>query len=103
MATVKVHIGSFEEDGVESCDFRGRGELQASDGDHHSTIHEEEFGPNVTTNERIEEVLRDGPAWNRMNKSLFKNGLKLKGPLAQIASALGRGDAVEIRVGVFDQ
>lgn len=95
MATIKVHEFTGEDNGFESCDYRGQGEL----GGQHKTLLEEEFGTDVETNERIEEVLRDGPEWNRLTASLLK-GLKPNGLLGGLIDLVAPGAG--IRIGVFD-
>lgn len=95
MATIKVHSYSDEDGGWVSCDYRGQGELQGD----HDTLYEEEFGPDVETNDRIEEVLADGPAWNRMTAKLLK-GMIPAGPLGDLLGKVAEGKGV--RIGVFD-
>lgn len=99
MATIKVHAFVGDNDGTESCDFRGSGELGAGAEDQHRTLLEEEFGPDVNDNERIQEVLADGPEWNRITKSLLK-GMKPSGVIGELLSLIGGKEG--LRIGVWD-
>jgi hypothetical protein len=95
MATIKVHVYSNEDDGTESCDYRGKGELKGQ----HKTLLEKEFGPDVQTNEDIEAVIADGPEWNRLTKKLLE-GARPGGVIGQLLGAVA--DGAGIRIGVFD-
>lgn len=88
--TIKLHAFLNEDDGTESCDYRGKGELTGE----HVTLAEKEFGPSVTTNEDIEQVIADGPALNRLFQRLSSGGID--GPLAAMTGNKG------LRIGVFD-
>lgn len=101
MATIKVHLVRKGSDfGLTSCDFRGEKFIGHAQGDEHTTILEREFGKDVVSNEQIEEVLRDGPAWNRLNSSLLRD-LVPSGPLKAALHALGAD--VALRIGVWDE
>lgn len=107
MATVKVHLrsGKAEHNGHENCDFRGdRRPTGDEHGEKQKTIFEREFGPDVQTNEFIEKVLADGPAWNRLTAELFEGMVPAKVFGVDVGDALsfaGAGD--ELRIGVFDE
>lgn len=60
---------------------------------------EQEFGPDVTTNEHIEQVIADGPGWNRTT-ALILEGLIPAGSLGHLLGQVSKGAG--IRIGVFD-
>ena len=95
MASIKLHQFSNEDNGQESCDYRGQGEL----GGQHKTLLEQEFGADVTTNEEIEAVIADGPEWNRLTAKLL-DGLKPGGLIGDLVDQF-TPDA-GLRIGVFD-
>lgn len=96
MATIKIHEYSNEDNGFESCDYRGQGELKGQ----HKTLLEQEFGPGVTTNEKIEQVIAEGPEWNRLT-AMMLDGLKPSGGLIGELFGVITKDA-GLRIGVFD-
>ena len=97
MATIKLHAYSGPNDGTESCDFRGMGKVGLPAPDKHSTLMEIEFGPDVSTNEQIEAVIRDGPEWNRLTKALL-DGAKPSGLIGEILRLVSPGEGLRICV-----
>lgn len=89
MATIKLHAYGNEDPGTTSCDYRGQGELHGT----HKTLLEHEFGPDVTDNAEIEEVILLGPG---INKVLAETFGKLPGQFGQLTGFSG------LRIGVFD-
>ena len=102
MATIKDHIiwGPTDNDGTVNCDFRGL----ADDALHenHRTLFEQEFGPDVETNDEIEAALRDGPAMNRGDLDRFK-GMQPSGLMKQVLDLTGIEGPFRIRRGVWDK
>ena len=101
MASIKIHaiIGETQDWGFESCDYRNMAD-DVFPGETHRTVLERDFGPDVESNEAIEAVLRDGPAWNRQTKTITDLGLDVAGPLG---AALGLvGGEIGLRIGVWD-
>lgn len=74
---VKQRASAFE-----SADLR-ENEPGQHVGEHHTTLAEEEFGPDVDTNDRIEEVLRDAPSWNRLTSQML-HGLVPASPFVTV-------------------
>lgn len=69
-------------------------------GEVHRTVFEKDFGPTVESNAAIEQVLEDGPEWNRITQGLFDLGIEVAGP---VGTALGlTGKAIKLRLGVWD-
>lgn len=95
MATIKLHEFTNEDNGQSSCDYRGQGELHGQ----HKTLLEQEFGPDVETNDKIQAVIDDGPEWNRLTASLLE-GLKPGGTIGQLIDTFA--PTAGLRIGVFD-
>lgn len=102
MASIKIHaiIGETQDWGTESCDYRNMAD-DVFPGETHRTIFEKDFGPEVETNEAIEQVLADGPEWNRITQGLFELGVEVAGSVGQVLGITGQ--TVKLRLGVWDQ
>lgn len=93
MATIKLHVYANEDDGTQSCDFRGQGELDGQ----HKTLLEKEFGPDVETNDEIEMIIEKGPELNKILKALFDGANPGEIVPGIVVEASG------LRIGVFDE
>lgn len=100
MATVKLHAYSGDHNGFESCDFRGDKYVGRDQGDSHRTLAEWEYGPDVETNEHIEDVLENGPEWNQMTARLL-NGFQMPFEITVLLGMMGAGE--KLRLGVWDK
>ena len=100
MASIKFHVFRGDNDGTESCDFRGEGFIGEEQGDHHRTIPQLEIDP--ASDELVEAVLEYGPAANDLFSAIREHQ---PDQLAQLATLLGLEGSgpVGVRVGVWDE
>jgi len=78
MASIKVHVGIFSDNGAESCDFRGDKFIGHEQGDEHRTILEKD----PATEAEIAAVLEYGPKLNALLDTLTPSeGFGIEGGL----------------------
>lgn len=96
---IKLHVYRTEmgDDGTESCDYRGKGELGAGENDQHRTV--EEIDP--ADQSEIDFVLEHGPEINKGFQALTSVFGGKAGNLATLLGLEGSGP-VGLRIGVWD-
>jgi len=96
MAAIKVHVFIGDDDGSESCDFRGEGFIGSANGDWHRTVLE--LDP--ATEETVSLVLETGPSVNALLATLAPS--ELFRPILESLDAKG-GTKMGLRLGVWDE
>lgn len=99
MPAIKLHVFRTElgDDGTESCDFRGAGELGAGANDQHRTV--EEIDP--ATDEQVKFILENGPAANKVFAMMADSQHSFAGGVASLLGLEGTG-SIGLRLGVWD-
>lgn len=100
MPSVKLHIYRAEtgNDGTESCDFRGHGELGAGEDDQHRTVLEVD----PASDGLVDSVIEFGPKANQAFEALREAEPAFVGHLASALGLEGHG-SVGLRLGVWDK
>ena len=97
MNSIKLHVFVGENDGTESCDFRGDKKIGSAEGDEHKTL--AEIDP--ADDDLVDIVLTLGPKLNKVLSRMINS--KAIGSILDVAGKLmGTGTKKGLRIGVWD-